>query len=117
MENIFLLFDVWGVQRPITSSYKLKKAPVKKGNSFAVTRHRNQWRNGVGVVSKQLKQGARFHLFLCFSRENKLKTCRIPGVGPIEDIYKVILLLFHVFRPSSPRLGHCMIAVHHYKGG
>ena len=97
MANIFLLFDVWGVQRPITSSYKLIKAPVKKGNSFAVTRRRNQWtewRNGVGVVSKQLKQGARFYLFLCFSCENKLKTCRIPGVGPIEDIYKVILLLF-----------------------
>ena len=71
----------------------------------------------MGVVSKNLKQGACFHLFLCFSSENKLKTCRIPGVGPVEDIYKVILLLFHVFRPSSLRLGHCMIAVHHYRVG
>ena len=41
----------------------------------------NQWRNEVGVVSKQLKEGALCLPFLAYLLENKLKTYRIAGLG------------------------------------
>ena len=62
MANITLLFDVWGVQRPITSSYKLNKAPVKKGNSFAVTPMKKRSERGLEAT----QTGSAFSPFSLF---------------------------------------------------
>ena len=54
----------------------------------------NQWRNEVGVVSKQLKEGALCLPFLAYLLENKLKTHRIAGLEPTEEIYGIKMVSF-----------------------
>ena len=73
------------------------------------SRYTNQWRNGVGVVSKQLKEAALFLPFLSFLLENKLKTHRITGVEPIQYIYEIKMVCFRLFKPSfgTSRQLHC----------
>ena len=112
MANIFVLFDVWGVQRPISqAAIRLKKHLYRKETVLlSPAKETNGEMEWAWSQSKSDRE-------LISQLENNVKTCRIPGVRTIEDIYKVILLCFHVIKPSSPRLGHCMIAVHHYKGG
>ena len=60
----------------------------------------DQWRNEVGVVSKQLKEGVLFLPFLAYLLENKLKTHRIARLEPTEDIYGIKIVSFLVFKAS-----------------
>ena len=54
----------------------------------------NQWSNEVGVVSKQLKEGALCLPFLAYLFENKLITHRIAGLEPTEEIYGIKMVSF-----------------------
>ena len=47
----------------------------------------DQWRNEVGVVSKQLNKGVLFLPFLTYLLEKQAKTHRIAGLEPTEDGY------------------------------
>ena len=88
---------------------ELMKRLEREETVLPTSRYTNQWRNEVGVVSKQLKEGARFLLFLSFLLENKLKTHRITGVEPTQDIYEVKMVCFRLFKPSfgTSRQLHC----------
>ena len=70
---------------------KVKKRLDKEENLPPFFRCTNQWRNEVGVVSKQVR-GDHFPTYLGSPFENKLKTHRITVVEPTADVSEIKIM-------------------------